>query len=183
MFRLWTWGGKKKSSICSIWVASFMEDLSLNSKKVNFHFTTFKYTFMYTWIREHYELWTIPFPFTTESIQTEPLIINLYTNMIICSFHVRGITIFFTRYACLPPRSRQQPPNKNHVAFPATSCFSRRFVGRSFLEVLDLSQVELRWFFLGNRFWWQQIWSWAVLLYLRYIIWLWLSYDHISKRF
>lgn len=33
MFRLWTWGGKKKSSICSIWVASFMEDLSLIEKK------------------------------------------------------------------------------------------------------------------------------------------------------
>ena len=148
MFRLWTWGGKKKSSICSIWVASFMEDLSLNSKKVNFQFTTFKYTFPYTWIREHYELWTIPFPFTTESIQTEPLIINLCITMIICSFHVRGITIFFTSFACLPPRLRQQPPNKNHVAFPATSCFSRRFVGfvfRSFRPVTGWAAVIFSW--------------------------------------
>ena len=68
MFRLWTWGGEMKSWI---WVASFMEDLLLNSKTLNLHLTTLKeHAFPYTWIREHYELWTIPFPFTAESIQT-----------------------------------------------------------------------------------------------------------------
>lgn len=113
----------------------------VNFKESQFPFHDFQIHFpVYLNSGALWTIWTIPFPFTIESIQTEPLIIHKYDYILFSC--VRHFHTLFTRYACENHFVHDSHPTKtSQRRTPATSCCSRLFVGLSFLEVLDLSQV------------------------------------------